>query len=146
MSGNIVVTLAQIADAEEDLHSAVEKTWNIYGAYKIASNRIRPGSRGFKKERDKQYAKKSKIRKIGNYFLSEVADGKLHVNMTASQSRDVMKMAIPWWLIFFLGRMFIQYIWDTYFAKWSSSTRYEILRVNHEKWSPRYSGPSPAKR
>lgn len=117
-------------DLINTLNGRVMQHFNLNGVREIADKEIgynrRPGKRTVKRRRSRTRAKGRYVLSVGNRFISAAKSGKLHPDMSEHSRKEVMETSIGIWLFMFFGRVFITWVWDTYFTVWSSHSKYYV--------------------
>ena len=93
---------------KELIHDMVLRSRNIM-ATKLSSNNDR---------RKLRTMSPAKLRKIGVKLLEAVENGKLYVDSTEAERKKVMKESFGFFILMFLGRKLVEWIWERYFEAW----------------------------
>jgi len=102
---------------KQEIDSTVIAAYRVYGVRNLArAAHKKPGKAthiGTKKS-----ISNDDIKKVGKWFFYAVEDRKLNRLMTPAEVTECVNSAVPWWLIWWLGRELVIWVFNTYFETW----------------------------
>jgi len=91
----------------------------VMADFAVTCNSVRTG--GVRKPGNRFIDKpsnRSTVREVGDYFFIAMDKGLVMERQSAAQQERVMKAVVPAWVLWWLGRVFVQWIWSTYYRQW----------------------------